>query len=120
MRNGSPIFVAEIRCRRMRCRKCSHTWTVRPRGLVASKHYQPCVVARGISLQLRGATQALVAAASASSRRSVGRWRRMLSALSTPLHGAWRHFAGRVWVLLHRALGVVERLPEVARCEAAD
>jgi|ETNmetMinimDraft_30_1059905.scaffolds.fasta_scaffold04961_4 hypothetical protein len=84
--NDEAFHIDEVRCRRVRCQGCRVSWTLRPPGLCARKHYQLCVVARATSTYLhdRSATQSRVASAMSCSRRQVARWLLWVGALADP------------------------------------
>jgi hypothetical protein len=69
-------YVSEVRCRRVKCGACHKSWTLRPSGLCAHKHYQLCVVAKATSEYLLDPRVTLsgVADRLGCARRTVGRW----------------------------------------------
>jgi hypothetical protein len=81
----------DILCRRVKCANpaCGKSWTLRPPGLVPSRHYQLCVVASAVMQFLCDPHRTLTAIARAHQccRRTVGRWLRWIagpSALAIP------------------------------------
>jgi len=78
------VHVPEVRCRRVKCQHCRRSWTLRPDGLVASRHYQLCVVAAATERYMADGSAAaeVVAAAFTASRRTLGRWLGWVAALA--------------------------------------
>ena len=78
----------DIVCRRVKCANppCRKSWTLRPPGLMPSRHYQLCVVASAVRQVLFGPHRTLTAVARAHQccRRTVGRWLRWIRGLAGP------------------------------------
>jgi hypothetical protein len=76
--------LTDVLCRRVKCGDCHTSWTLRPPGLLAHKHFQMCVVARATSRYVFEAGLSLQAVAKryACSRRTVGRWLSWLVAIA--------------------------------------
>lgn len=87
---GRTEFLDDIRCRRVRCGTCRVSWMLRPSGLQARRHYQPCVVEAATSEYVSGETiRASVAQRHGCSRRTLGRWLGRLAAMGTSRLSAW-------------------------------
>jgi len=117
MRRGAARFLPAIRVRRVRCAHCRHDWILRPTRFVPRAHYQPCVVACGVAMWLRGLTFEAIASALSCSARTVGRWLLRLadpSALGTC--PSWSRFASRIANRLRSHVRDLARLPVVAGC----
>lgn len=115
---GRVEYRPEIRCRRLRCTRCQHGWTVLPRGFVPRRQYQPTVVAHALAMYHRGETQDEVAHSVSCSRRSVARWLAWISETLDAARGVWRRFAGRVAGLLRETTETAEdteTIPALAR-----
>jgi len=69
-------YVAEVRCRLVKCSGCGKSWTLRPPGLCAHKHYQLCVIAKATSEFLFDpkTTRFQMARHIGCARRTIGRW----------------------------------------------
>lgn len=83
---GQDSVLVEAVCRRAKCAGCRKSWTVRPAGLVAHKHYQLCLVAHVLQAYLFAAkaTQAEVTRSVDASERSLRRWTEWTAQLAKP------------------------------------
>lgn len=81
------IHLTDILCKRVKCANppCRKSWTLRPPGLMARRHYQLCVVASAMRQWLFEPHSTLTAVARAHEccRRTVGRWLRWIRGIST-------------------------------------
>lgn len=79
-------YIAEVRCRRVKCSECGKSWTLRPPGLCAHKHYQLCVIAKATSALLfePQTTLSAIAHRVGCARRTIGRWLRWVAQISDP------------------------------------
>jgi len=70
------VYVSDFVCRRVKCKQCKNSWTLRPEGVIAHKHYQLCVLSRAVSDYLfePGGTLSAVGQAYRCSRKTVKRW----------------------------------------------
>jgi hypothetical protein len=109
----STVYLPVVRCRRVKCRGCEVSWTLRPEGLLAHRHYQGCVVSSAVSEYLfeKDATLSAIADRIDCARRTVGRWVVWISALAEPSALSAR-------VVEASGVPVVPPVPPVAR-EAA-
>jgi hypothetical protein len=84
---GLVTYCPEVTCRRVKCGSapCHKSWTLRPEGLTAQRHYQLDVVAEGTTGYLFApkATLATVAQALNCSRFTVQRWIRWVGQVVT-------------------------------------
>jgi hypothetical protein len=81
-------YLSDVVCRRVKCanRQCKKSWTLRPPGLVARRHYQLCVVASAARQFLFDphSTLTSVAAAHQCCRRTLGRWLHWIAGFAKP------------------------------------
>jgi hypothetical protein len=88
MEGGRVSHFTDILCRRVKCANppCRKSWTLRPPGLMPSRHYQLCVVASAVRQFLFDPHRTLTAVARAHQccRRTVGRWLRWIRGLVSP------------------------------------
>jgi hypothetical protein len=84
---GNGLHVPELVSRRARCTVCRASLRLHRPGVIAHKHYQPCVVAYAVSRYLfeRSTTMQQVADEIGCDRRTVGRWLRWVSELGDPV-----------------------------------
>lgn len=110
---GVVIYLNDVVCPRVKCAApdCHKSWTLRPPGLFAQRHYQLCLVAQGLGDYLFDPASSLgkVAEACTCSERTVGRWvhwtasvtnpqaleRRMLESVGHPLLAPLRTISAR-------------------------
>ena len=82
MADGEVVHLSGILCKRVKCANpgCRKSWTLRPPGLVARRHYQFCVVASALRQWFFDPHSTLTAVARAHQccRRTVGRWLRWI------------------------------------------
>jgi len=83
---GEVVHVPRIRCRRVRCRECRRSWTLRPPGLMPQRHYQLSVMALAVARYVSqpAMSQARVAARVGCARRTIRRWLRWLAGVAEP------------------------------------
>ena len=109
------VYFAELCCRRVKCSECKKSWTLRPPGLVAHKHFQLCVVSKALTQYLfeEPGTLSSVGSRYQCSRKTVKRWVYWTAAIAEPA------------ILLHQVLvatdaPVLPRLRKVAQvCKKA-
>jgi hypothetical protein len=106
---AAVIYLTDIPCRRVKCKDCGKSWTLRPPGLCPHKHFQLCVVSDALERDLleSDVTQEDVAEDLGCSVPTVRRWRRWISCLAEP---------AQLQALLVRAVGapILPRLPRLA------
>jgi len=70
------VYISDFVCRRVKCNQCRHSWTLRPPGVIAHKHFQLCVLSRAMSDYLfdPGSKFSAVGQAYRCSRKTVKRW----------------------------------------------
>ena len=87
MEGGRVIHFPGILCKRVKCANppCRKSWTLRPPGLVARRHYQLCVVASAMRQWLFEPRSTLAAVANTHQccRQTVGRWLRWIRGIGT-------------------------------------
>jgi len=84
--DGEVLFLPEIPCRRVKCQDCMRSWRQRPPGLMPHRHYQPCVMAEGVSHHLFDGEATLTGTARRCdcSRWTVSRWLGWLGKIASP------------------------------------
>jgi hypothetical protein len=80
------VYIAELFCRRVKCSECKKSWTLKPPGLVAHKHYQLCVVSKALTQYLfeEQGTLSSVGSQYHCSRQTVKRWVGWTAAIAEP------------------------------------
>ena len=82
------VYLSDVVCRRVKCanRQCKKSWTLRPPGLIARRHYQLCVVASAARQFLFESQSTLTSVASAHQccRRTLGRWLHWIAGIANP------------------------------------
>lgn len=84
--NDQVVYVTGIWCKRTKCSQCKKSWTIRPKGLMARRHYQLCVVTNAADSFLfdADATLSKVANIYRCARRTVGRWLNWIAGIAKP------------------------------------
>lgn len=110
------VYISEIVCRRVKCNQCRHSWTLRPPGVIAHKHFQLCVLSRAMSDYLfdPGSRLSAVGQAYRCSRKTVKRWVCWTASIASAEHLLGRIVSATDAPLLPR-LGQVTELCRKAR-----
>ncbi len=116
---GLVVFIAQMLCLRVRCQSCRRSWTLRPPGMVARKHYQLEVVSQAVGRLAfdAEATQEAVASGAGCDRRTVARWVAWTAEVfaAEELQAAVIDAAGPVLTVLRPVAGLARKALRSAR-----